>query len=250
MDVPKLPNLKGITAKQAVPIQRELAGQVRLEPLAKPPITVAGVDVTSEWRGHHLWAAAVTFDAETLIPIEETFAEGIAEFPYIPGFLSFREIPVVLAALAKLDRAPDVILVDGQGITHPRYLGIASHLGVLLGIPTIGVAKSRLYGVWAEPKEVGDESPIFDPKTREQLGVAMKTRRGAAPIIVSPGHMITIEESAAIVRSLLQGYRLPLTTRRAHEAVNLHRRTVGAFSGGGAAASSGGAPFSQTDPRS
>jgi deoxyribonuclease V len=227
MRVPDMPPLRGKTLAELAAIQRDLAERVRVEPLARQPRVIAGVDVTSEWRGSRLWAAAVTFDAATLEPIEEAFSSHEADFPYVPGFLSFREIPVLLEALAKLRRAPDLILVDGQGIAHPRRLGIASHLGALLDRPTIGVAKSRLYGAFDEPVAPGDESPIVDPKTGEPIGVALKTRRGAQPIIVSPGHLVSIEDAAGVVRALLQGYRLPLPTRRAHEAANRHRATDG-----------------------
>ncbi|QNM96644.1 deoxyribonuclease V [Chitinimonas koreensis] len=225
MHVPSLPDDYRMSLPEAAALQRRLAAEVRLEPLAGPVRFVAGVDVSSEWHGSLLSAAVVVFAYPSLTPVESVFAEHESAFPYVPGFLSFREIPALLKAFAQLRQAPDVLFVDGQGITHPRRLGIAAHLGVLLDLPSVGVAKSSLYGSWQEPVRPGDGQPILDPRSGELLGTAFKSKARSKPILVSPGHRITHDEALALVRSMLQGYRLPITTRAAHDAVNAYRRS-------------------------
>jgi len=136
-------------------------------------------------------------------------------FPYVPGLLSFREGPGVLAAIARLTTPPDLILYDGQGIAHPRRLGIASHLGVLLDIPGIGVAKSRLIGQHATPgEEKGDWAPLLDKG--ERIGAVLRSRRGCLPLYVSTGHRVSLETAIALVLACTPRYRLPETTRQAH----------------------------------
>jgi deoxyribonuclease V len=152
MDIPQLPKEYLLSIEEAVNLQKELAASVILEPLSGDIKTVAGVDVSSEWHGSHLFATVVVLSYPELTVLERVFADHETHFPYIPGFLSFREIPALLKAFAKLQHHPDIIFVDGHGITHPRGLGIASHLGVLLDIPTVGVGKSQLYGKWNMPE--------------------------------------------------------------------------------------------------
>ena len=157
----------------------------------------------------------------------ELRAEGAAHadipFPYVPGLLSFREIPMLMQAWDRLPVKPDVLLVDGTGIAHPRGLGIASHLGLVLDIPTIGCAKSVLYGTYEEPEpEAGSSRPLYDPKDG-QIGVALRTRRGARPLFISPGHKIDLTDAERIVRACVENYRLPEPTRRAHLLVNRER---------------------------
>ena len=147
--------------------------------------------------------------------IESAEAIGTVNFPYIPGLLSFREAPILLAALQKLRQKPDVILVDGQGIAHPRGLGLAAHLGFLVGIPTIGCAKSRLCGEFGELKlEAGSFRPLR--WNEKQVGWVLRSRRGGRPLFISPGHLITLDESLNLIRQCLGKYRLPLPLREAH----------------------------------
>ncbi|HFC53761.1 MAG TPA: deoxyribonuclease V, partial [Gammaproteobacteria bacterium] len=146
---------------------------------------------------------------------EYAIARRPTSFPYVPGLLSFREIPAILEALQKLERPPDLLLVDGQGTAHPRRFGIASHLGVVTGIPSIGVAKSRLIGQHGEPPdERGAWTPLQEGE--ETIGAVLRSRKGVRPIYVSPGHCVTLERALEYVMRCVTRYRLPETTRQAH----------------------------------
>jgi deoxyribonuclease V len=146
---------------------------------------------------------------------EWAWAELPTDFPYIPGLLSFREIPVILAAMERLTLAPDLVLVDGQGIAHPRRIGIASHLGVLLDLPTIGAAKSRLVGRYDEPgPERGDRSPLVH--RGEVVGAVLRTRSRVGPLFVSAGHRVSLDTAVGYTLACAPKYRLPETTRQAH----------------------------------
>jgi deoxyribonuclease V len=212
-----------LAPKAAIALQKELAERVRLVPFSGTIRTIAGVDVSLERFGTELFAGVVVLSFPELVVIEKKLVRTKVAMPYIPGLLSFREIPGLLKCFEKLKTTPDVIMVDGQGITHPRRLGIAAHLGVLLDLPTIGVAKSRLYGEYAEPKETGDANPITDPKEGTLLGFALKSKTNAKPILISPGSNMDAASALGIVRETLRGYRLPEPTRRAHLAVNEFR---------------------------
>lgn len=158
-------------------------------------------------------------------PVERVGWAGPGAFPYIPGLLSFREIPALIEAFRKLQTVPDVVLCDGQGIAHPRRLGIASHLGLWLPVPTVGCAKSRLCGKYEEPgPERGDRSELLD---RGQLiGNVLRTRRGVAPLFVSPGHRCDLASAVDLVLATAPRYRLPQSARMAHDYVNQIRRAV------------------------
>jgi deoxyribonuclease V len=196
----------------ARPLQKELASRVRLAPLTAAPRTVAGVDAA--YRGGRTVAAAVLFDCVTLEPVEKAHASIVTRFPYVPGYLSFREGEALLAAIARLSRRPDILLVDGQGIAHPRRLGIASFLGVLLNIPAVGCAKSRLVGEYQEPgEERGSWTPLVD--RGDTVGAVVRTRSGVRPVFVSPGHLITVAEARELVIRWTTRYRLPEPQRAA-----------------------------------
>jgi deoxyribonuclease V len=212
-----------ISVDEARVIQRELGPLVTLDDaIAVADVRwVAGVDngyVKGE-SGFTGYAAAVPFAFPTLERGETVFAERPTEFPYVPGFLTFREGPVMLDALLRLDPEPDVILVDGHGYAHPRRFGIASHLGVILDHPTIGCAKSVLVGRYdAPPDEFGAHSPLID--RGEVIGAAVRTRPGHAPLFVSPGHKLSVETALEIVLSCCRdGGYLPVPTQAAHDAV-------------------------------
>ncbi|MBI5134262.1 MAG: deoxyribonuclease V [Candidatus Taylorbacteria bacterium] len=213
-----------IAPKRAIEMQKRLAEKVVLGPLAQPPKTIAGADASADRFGDDLYAGMIVFSYPSLEPLDRSVVRVKASFPYIPGLLSFREIPGLLRCLEGLGQKPDLIMVDGQGIAHPRRLGIASHLGVLTGIPTIGCAKSRLYGAYREPGQVGETERILDPKTGETIGYALRSKARANPILVSPGYGIEREEALEIARSCIRGYRLPEPTRQAHILVNRSRR--------------------------
>ncbi len=174
---------------------------------------VGGVDVGV--RGNTARAAVVILSYPDLSLVDYATAEQAVDFPYVPGLLSFREGPVILAALAKLDRLPDLLIFDGHGIAHPRRLGIASHIGVLVDMPAIGCAKSILCGQHADlPPGRGSTAPLLD--RGETIGAAVRTRTGVRPVYVSIGHRIDLPTSVTFVLNACKGYRLPETTRWAH----------------------------------
>ncbi|HVU06689.1 MAG TPA: deoxyribonuclease V [Candidatus Paceibacterota bacterium] len=213
-----------INAKEAIELQKEMRKDVRIEPVRRPIRTIAGADVSLERFGDELYAGIIVLSYPDLKPVEHAVAKMKVEFPYIPGLLSFREIPGLIRCLEKLSAKPDLIIVDGQGIAHPRRLGIAAHLGIVSGVPTIGCAKSRLYGVFEAPKNVGDATPVTDPKTSELIGYALKSKARSNPLIISPGYKADVEDALSIVRETVRGYKLPEPTRKAHELVNRFRR--------------------------
>jgi deoxyribonuclease V len=208
---------------QAIALQKQLAGRVQLENSLPGSInTLAGVDVSYKKWGRLLHAAVVVLDCESMTVLETITASGECSFPYIPGLLSFRELPVLLQAFTRLETVPDVILADAQGIAHPRRLGLASHLGLWLDLPTIGCAKSRLCGVHEEPGSAkGCWLPLLDDD--EEIGRVVRTKAHVKPLYVSPGHKINFDAAVEIVMQSGRGYRLPEPTRQAHLLSNQAR---------------------------
>jgi deoxyribonuclease V len=195
-------------------LQAELAKRVSLEDDFPPPKLLAGFDVGFEDEGTITRAAAVLLDADTLQPLESHIARVATSMPYVPGLLSFRELPALVAALSLLTRAPDLVFVDGQGIAHPRRLGIAAHFGVVTGLATLGVAKKVLAGRHDKPgAAVGERAPLIH--SGEQIGWVLRSKLRCNPLIVSPGHRISLDTSAEWVMRTLRGYRLPEPTRLA-----------------------------------
>jgi deoxyribonuclease V len=214
-----------LTPKEAIALQKELRDEVRLEPLMQEPLTIGGADVSMNRFAKEGFAGFVTLSFPELALLDHAVDKGLIPFPYVPGLLSFREIPMLLAAWERLRIKPDVLVVDGIGIAHPRRLGIATHLGLVLDVPTIGCAKSVLVGTYDEPgDEPGSASDLVDPKTGEVLGAALRTKRGVKPVFISPGHRITCTEAVDLVRRCVRKHRLPEPTRFAHNAVNEYRR--------------------------
>ncbi len=201
--------------REAMALQRELAQRLELRDRLGAIRRVAGIDVGFP-RGRHRGRAVVAvLDYPSLEPIEHAVAEQTVRFPYVPGLLSFREVPVILAALGRLDCRPDVLLCDGQGYAHPRRFGIACHLGLLCDTPSIGVAKTRLIGTYAEPDtRKGAWSPLVD--AGETVGAVLRTRTDVKPVFVSTGHRVGLETAVRLVLRCTTRYRLPETTRRAH----------------------------------
>jgi deoxyribonuclease V len=188
-----------------------------------PYITVGGADVSYNKWSPRLFAAVVVLRAETWEVIERAGVAAEAAFPYVPGLLSFREAPAVIEAFHRLTVRPEVLICDGQGIAHPRRFGLASHLGLWLGIPTIGCAKSWLCGEYEEPGQArGDWTPLTDDQ--ETIGAVVRTRAQVKPLFVSPGHLCDLKGAISAVLATSPTYRLPITTRRAHEYVNDLRR--------------------------
>ena len=210
-----------VTYREAVAIQEELRGRLilRADGLPDPLRTVAGADISYDRGSDLFFAAVVLMNYPELTLLEEATFSARVSFPYIPGLLSFREGPPLIAAFAKLNQPPDLILFDGQGIAHPRGIGLASHLGLILDRPAIGCAKSRLVGTH-EP--VGEKRGEWTELTHQEkkVGAVLRTRDRVKPIFVSPGHRVGLERSIALVFACCRGYRIPEPTRRAHLAVN------------------------------
>jgi deoxyribonuclease V len=212
-----------VSASDAVKIQKNLGQKLDLRPLAKKVNIVAGADMSSSRSSDRIWAGIVVYKYPELIKLEEKWVQGRTQFPYIPGLLSFREVPLLLETVKLLEINPDLILCDGQGIAHPRGLGLASHLGLLLNLPTIGCAKSRLIG---EVSEVGlDKGDYTMLRNKGRvIGAVLRTRTGVKPLFISPGNKINLEDSLKIVLGCSKRYRMPEPTRQAHLLVNRVRR--------------------------
>ncbi|GAA3847734.1 endonuclease V [Streptomyces coacervatus] len=204
------------TEEQARAVQDELRTRVLLDEPGPPPGTghVTGVDVAYDDERDVVAAAAVVLDAATLEVVAEATAVGRISFPYVPGLLAFREIPTVLAALDALPCRPGLVVCDGYGLAHPRRFGLAGHLGVLTGLPTIGVAKNPFTFTYDDPDASrGSTSPLLADS--EEVGRALRTRDGVKPVFVSVGHRTDLDNACAHVLALTPKYRLPETTRRA-----------------------------------
>jgi deoxyribonuclease V len=202
--------------KEAVRIQNQLVSRLVLEGGPSAVRTVAGVDVSYDKKDNRVFACVVLFDYPGLGLVEKAQAQLEASFPYIPGLLSFREGPAVLEAFRKLKEPPDLILFDAQGIAHPRGLGLASHLGLILDVPSVGCAKSRLVGEHEPvPEEVGGYSWLEHLGRR--VGAVVRTKAKVQPIFVSPGHRISLADAVKWALACCRGYRLPEPTRQAHK---------------------------------
>jgi deoxyribonuclease V len=212
--------------EEATEVQKHLARQVVLKDLFDTPNVIGGVDVSNNIRdpAQMIYAAVVALDMVDLKVLDHSFVKKQQLFPYVPGFLGFREAPALVDAFYGLQQKPQLLLVDGHGISHPRGLGIASHLGVLLDIPTIGVAKSILVG-----KPQGELGPTVGSQTPllwkgKQIAALLRTKARSNPLIISTGHRVSLPTAIEIVLNCLRGYRLPEPTRQAHLAANLARK--------------------------
>lgn len=210
--------------REAIALQRDLAARLSLRCEGGLQLrTVAGGDVSHALHGHRLFAAVVVLSWPDLQPLATASAEAEAQFPYIPGLLSFRELPVLLDAFRRLPLRPDLVLVDGHGVAHPRRLGLASHLGLWLDLPTIGCAKNRLCGEHGPPGRCkGDHVPLL--VDGEEVGALLTTRANIKPLYISPGHKIDLASAIPMVLSCTSRYRLPEPTRSAHQLSNQLRR--------------------------
>jgi deoxyribonuclease V len=214
------PDLWPHTVQEAIAIQNTLRDKVITQDQLGEVRHVGGVDVGFEKDNTVVRAAAVVLNFPGLELVDSALARAPVTFPYVPGLLSFRELPAVLEALKLLTITPGLILCDGQGIAHPRRIGIASHLGVLTDIPTIGVAKSLLVGTHEQlPSERGAWQPLRD--RGETIGAALRTRANVAPVYVSPGHRVSLPTAIHYVLACTTKYRLPETTRHAHRLASV-----------------------------
>lgn len=203
--------------------QYRLSTKIRLESIRDEVHLIAGVDVAATPTS--LFGCIGVFSFPSLDLIEYSCAQAAHTMPYIPGFLSFREIPVILKCYEKLKQKPDLLLIDGQGIAHPRAVGIASHLGVILNKPTIGCAKSHLFGEYEMPGSAkGSYSMIMDGEKR--IGLVLRTRDKVQPLFVSPGNLVDLEDCRKYVLASLSKYRIPGPLRFAHRTAGEWARRV------------------------
>lgn len=214
-----------LTPAEAVALQRRLAQRVERQDRLDRCATVCGLDVSYDQTDDTFFAAAVVLAAPDWTLVESQTAAARSPFPYIPGLLSFREIPVAARALARLRIKPDLLACDGQGLAHPRRFGLACHLGVLYDVPSLGLAKSRLLGEYEEPsREKGAWTWLLDRD--EKIGQVVRTRAGVAPLYISPGHRLSFDRARELALSLCPRWRLPETTRQAHKLVNECRKEM------------------------
>ena len=205
---------------EAVDIQRDLRDKLVLENARNFRVRkIAGADISYSRNDDLFFAAVLVLDAETLEVIDRSFSSGRVSFPYIPGLLTFREGPVLLEAFEKLKTRVDAVMFDGQGIAHPRRMGLASHMGLFLGVPTLGCAKKKLVGDFDEPGiQRGCYSELLHKG--ENVGAALRTKTGVKPVFVSPGHRMGLRSAIDLTLACCLGYRIPEPTRQAHLLVN------------------------------
>lgn len=214
MDIIKLHSWR-LSPREAIKLQISLKGKLIQQKLGSNVELVAGADAGYDKKQGLIYSAVVVIKLKDMEVVESSWAREPTAFPYIPGLLTFREGPILLKALKKLKTTPDVILFDGQGIAHPRSMGIAAHIGLFIEVPTIGCAKSKLIGDYAPlPQEAGFWSPLMHKG--EIIGAALRTRRKVKPVFVSPGNRIDLIRSISIVLLSCNKYRLPEPIRRAH----------------------------------
>ena len=220
------PHPWNVTYKEAIKIQEKLREQLIFDLPFNRPKTVAGMDVSVSRKSTLGWAAVVVLSYPQLQVIEETWAKGKIDFPYIPGLLSFREIPLLTEALRELKTQPDVFMCDGQGIAHPRQMGLACHIGIIIKRPTIGCAKTRLVGEYSEPApEKGQHAFLLHEG--KVVGAVLRTRAGTKPVFVSPGYGLSLQNAIEVVLSCCTKYRIPEPIRAAHRLVNQLRKDQG-----------------------
>ncbi len=220
-------------------LQESLASKVQFIPLKKQPELIAGIDCAFSKDGKKIIAAVVVLKLPDFTLVETTSASRKVTFPYIPGLLSFREAPVCIAAVEKLQKEPDVFIIDGQGIAHPRRLGLAAHLGLFFDKPTIGCAKSRLTGTFEDPPPQKGSSSLLKDKKRwktetsheprvandEIIGAVVRTRANIKPVFVSVGNKCLLTDAIKITLDSTTKYRLPEPTRLAHQLVSKLKHT-------------------------
>lgn len=224
MNLPRVPHPWRLSPQQAIAVQRRLAARVCVQPPSGPWRFVAGLDAAFSADGRWCLGAVVLWDLEGQGVVEQHIAARRLAFPYVPGLLSFREAPALLAALRKLGRRPDVLMCDGQGIAHPRRLGIAAHLGVICDLPSVGCAKSRLVGEHAPPGLArGCRVELRD--RGELIGAVLRTQDSVRPVYVSVGHRCDLPGAVALVLRCATRYRLPEPTRLADRLVAAVKRT-------------------------
>lgn len=212
-------NYNNITPQEAVELQAALRAQLQIQPLGKEITTIAGADISFNKYSTTVYAGIVVLEFPSLQVVETADVVDEATFPYIPGLLAFREVPALSKAWEKLSNKPDVLVLDGHGIAHPRRMGIAAHFGVVMNTPTLGCAKSLLTGKFMEPSV--DKDAVTDLISKgEVIGKVLRTKKNVKPVFISPGNLIAMEESLALIKQCVGKYRIPEPTRLAHNFVN------------------------------
>ncbi|MGH7806496.1 MAG: deoxyribonuclease V [Thermodesulfobacteriota bacterium] len=209
-------NQNRFSSAEAVVIQRELQKEVINQNGFREIKRVAGADLAPIKGEEKLVCGIIVFSYPELEEIERVSAVVEEQFPYIPGLLAFREGPAIIQAFKRLENKPDLLMVDGQGIAHPRGFGIASHVGVLLDIAAVGVAKQRLYGKHKDPPDSqGGWTPLTDPRNGKTIGAVLRTKKGTKPVFVSIGHKIDLSSAVKLTLKCTRGFRIPEPTRQA-----------------------------------
>ena len=212
-----------VSPREAIAIQHELRHKVQLIPLKEPITYIAGADISFNRGSNVFYAGFVVFRYPSMKLCGHSLVVSHSAFPYVPGLLSFRELPALLAAWKQMPLQPDVVLMDGHGIAHPRRLGIASHFGLWVNRPTIGCAKRLLVGMHSTlGQSAGSDTIIYD--RHETIGVALRTRDRIKPVYISAGNLLTLPDALAITRQCVAKHRLPEPTRRARLLVNQLRK--------------------------
>ena len=218
MKLPRCRHRWNLTPRQAIRLQGRLASEVCHTPLGAPPRLVAGGDVGFSRDGTKVVAGWIVWDVATCTIVDTIHAVRPVRFPYVPGLLSFREAPALIAAARKLSVKPDLFMFDGHGLAHPRRFGLACHVGVLIDRPSLGCAKSRLCGLHEAPGDApGASRPLIH--NGETVGRVLRTRRSVKPVFVSVGHKMTLDDAVAVTLRCCTKYRLPEPTRLAHQLV-------------------------------
>jgi deoxyribonuclease V len=208
-----------LTPTEAIEIQQSLRNKISVQPLPIEIKHIGGADISFNKYSEIVYAGIVVLNYPELTEVTSATIVTKTSFPYIPGLLAFREVPALVEAWDALSIKPDVLMLDGHGIAHPRRMGIATHFGVLQNIPTVGCAKSRLTGTFEEPDStIFSQSELYHKQ--ERIGYVLRSKKNCNPLFVSPGHLVSFEQSLELVKGCIKGYRLPETTRKAHLLVN------------------------------
>lgn len=215
-----------VTPAEAIQIQKELSRQIIIEGCPGNISVIAGIDCAFSRDDNTGYCAIILYSFPDLSVIEECYHYSDIPFPYVPGLLSFREGPLILETFRKLSQKPDCIIIDGQGIAHPRRFGIASHIGFLLDIPSIGCAKSRLCGMYDNPGVTSGSAVPLTDNNGEQIGIVYRTRDNVKPVFISPGHRVGFESALKIITRCSGKYRIPLPTRNADIKVGEYKRRM------------------------
>lgn len=216
-------NYDDISPKDAQKLQSKLRKKIQIESLSKEVKTVGGADISFDIGSKVMHAAIINLRLPDLEPVSRSLVSLEIEFPYIPGLLAFREMPVLLAAWDQLPTKPDVLILDGHGLAHPRRMGIATHFGIETDHPTMGCAKNILTGSHEELETTkGNKAPLIDEG--DKVGFALRSRTRVNPIYISPGHRLSFDDAYSIAMQVLTKYKLPRTTRLAHQWANKLRR--------------------------